>query len=314
MTAYMGPETMLEVVGNLTVPVVYMGPAGTQVIHVNQTGLAVTTAIRLPMERERPSYVKRYMSAFGTPAIKRWQNDEAHRELAERRSMQLIDSPWDTELSPVAVSREFDFLRDFWNHFRECIQSGEALDLIRDLACTSIDSTEPKRYTATVTFWMESYLNEVYIFQCRLLDFIKFIQRRYKKDIDFTEFVTEVGDSLAEFVRKQLSPLIEHRGAHVHERRHRRADPELAKLALLDTMIDVLGHAELGPEREQSRKDSASWLNKQLGYFSDLAWHLFDEVCRGFSDGILLEIDMIIVPMHFKDEPDPVRKRLQADS
>lgn len=190
------------------------------------------------MERDRPTYVKRYMAALGTPAITRWVNDQAHRELAEKRSMQVITAPWDTELSVAPASREFGFLRDFWNLFHECIQSCQALDLIRDLASESIGAIEPKRHTATVTFWMESYLNDVYILQCRLLDLIKFIQRRYKKDADFTEFVVEVGDSLATFVQEQLAPLIEDRGAHVHKRRHRLADAELVKLSLLDTMID----------------------------------------------------------------------------
>ncbi|MCK6396432.1 hypothetical protein [Zoogloea sp.] len=244
----------------------------------------------------------------------RWQNDEAHRELAKRRSMQVIESPWDTELSQVGTSREFGFLRDFWNLFHECIQSGQALDLIRDLASKSVDSIEPERHTATVTFWMESYLNEVYIFQCRLLDLIKFIQRRYKKDADFTEFVTEVGDSLAEFVQEQLAPLIKDRGAHVHERRHRRADPELAKLTLLDTMVDVLEHSELSAARKQSQKDAAAWLATQVRYFSDLAWHLFDEVCRGFADGILLEIDRIIVPLHLKDDPNALLKIQRSET
>lgn len=266
------------------------------------------------MERDRPIYVKRYIAALGTPAITKWQNDEAHRGLAEKRSMQVIEAPWDTALSPVGVSREFGFLRDFWNLFHECIQSCQALNLVRDLAFNSMKSLEPERYTATVTFWMESYLNEVYIFQCRLLDLIKFIQRRYKKDADFTEFVTEVGNSLAKFVQEQLAPLIKDRGAHVHERRHRLADPELVRLTLLDTMIDVLGHKELNATREQSRKEAAAWLAIQFRHYSDLAWHLFDEVCRGFSDGILLDIDKIIVPLHLKDNPHALHEMQQSDT
>ena len=132
----------------------------------------------------------------------------------------------------------------------------------------------------------------------------KFIQRRYKKDADFTEFVIQTGDSLAEFVQEQLAPLVKEHGAHVHERRHRLADPELARLTLLDTMIDVFGHVELDAIREQSRKNASAWLIAQIRHFSDLAWHLFDEVCRGFSDGILLEIERIIVPLHLKDDPN----------
>jgi len=256
-----------------------------------------------PNERDRPGYVKRYMVALGKPAIYRWQNDCSIQDIAEQRSRQLINSPWNSDLSEVGQSREFTFLRDFWNSFHECTQSCLALDLIRDLALASMEQGAPERHTITAIFWMESYLNEVYIFQCRLLDLIVFIQRRYKKDVDFTEFVTEVGDSLTEFVKNELEPLINDRGVHVHKRRHRQADPELARLIQLDTMIDILGHTDLIPVREQSREDSKKWLETQLRHYSDLCWHLFDEVCRGFSDGILLEIDRIIVPLHLKDDP-----------
>ena len=255
------------------------------------------------LEREYPPYVKRYMMALDARAMDRWENDEAHRELAKQRALLTIQTPLDTEvaLPPANVSREFGFMRDFWNAFYECIQSCQTLDLIRDLATQSVETIDPNRHTVTVTFWTESYLNEVYIFQCRLLDFIKFIQRRYKKDVDFTEFVTTVGGSLSAFVLQQLGPLIQDRGAHVHERRHGQADTELAKLTLLDTMIDVLGQTDLEASREQARATATTWLSTKLRHFSGLTWHLLDEVCRGFADGILLDIDRIIVPLHFKD-------------
>jgi hypothetical protein len=255
------------------------------------------------MERERPIYIKRYMAALATPALHRWKNDVGHREMAKMRAMEVIKEPWSTEHSQVGASREFGFLRDFWNLFHECIQACQTLDLIRDLALQTVDVGEPQRYTATVTFWVESYLNEVYIVQCRLLDLIKFIQRRYKKDVDFTQFVKEVGDSLAAFVHEQFAPVVHDRGAHVHERRHRLADPEVVRLTLLDTMIDVLDEENLGEIRSKSRSDAATWLHSQVRHYSDLSWHLFDEVCRGFSEGILLDNDRIIVPVHFKDTP-----------
>jgi hypothetical protein len=140
------------------------------------------------------------------------------------------------------------------------------------------------------------------------------VPQRLNAALGFTEFVIEVGDSLAEFVQEQLAPLIKDRGAHVHERRHRLADPELAKLTLLDTMIDVLDHVELDATREQSRKDAAAWLATQVRHYSDLAWHLFDEVCRGFSDGILLDIDRIIVPLHLKDNPHALLEMQRSDT
>ncbi|PXV53598.1 hypothetical protein SAMN04487785_116116 [Dyella jiangningensis] len=254
------------------------------------------------MEHDRPVYVTRYMTALSTPAMARWASSDAHRELAKERSLKVINAPWKAEVAQVDISREFGFLRDFWNLFHECIQSCQALDLIREMASDAMDLVKADRHTATVTFWVESYLNEVYIFQSRLLDLITFIQRRYKKDKDFTEFVSEVGDSLAGFVKEQLEALVTDRGAHVHERRHRLTDPELVRLTLLDTMIDVLGDVELNETRDQARKDAATWLSKQLRHASGLVWHLLDEVCRGFSDGILLDNDRIIVPNHLKDD------------
>jgi hypothetical protein len=262
----------------------------------------VTADVRW-VERQRPAFVKRYMTALSVVAEKRWESSSEHRDLAKQRSMEVIEKPWDTELSPVPDSREFIFHRDFFNTFYECLQSCQTLDLVRDLSAASLSAVDVQSHSATVTYWTESYLNEVYIFQCRLLDLIKFIQRRYKKDPDFTEFVVTVGDSLAEFIKKQLAPLIQDRGVHVHERRHRQADPELARLALLDTMIDVLGHEELGATRDRARQEATAWLTKQVSHFSDLSWHLLDEVCRGLADGILLENDRIIVPLHLKDNP-----------
>ena len=266
------------------------------------------------MEREWPTFVRRYMDALGTPALNRWGSSPEHRALAKKRSMEVIEKTWGTELSPVGDTREFVFLRDFFNTFHECIQACQTLDLVRDLSTASMASLDEERHSSTVTYWIESYLNEVYIFQCRILDLIKFIQRRYKKDADFTEFVVTVGDSLARFVKEQLSPLMDDRGVHVHERRHRRADPELARLALLDVMIDVLGHSELSDARHRARKEATEWLVKQISYFSDLAWHLFDEVCRGFADGILLENDRVIVPLHCKDNPNALSGKLRPET
>jgi len=259
--------------------------------------------VRCKLEREWPSFVSRYLTALARQAQRRWENSASHRELTINRTLAVIEAPWETELSPVEDTREFIFFRDFFNAFRECTSSCKALDLIGELSAASIDSVDVNKQSAAITFWAESYLNEVYIFRLRLHNLIKFIQRRYKKDADFTEFVIEVGDSLAKFVNEQLGPLINDRGTHVHVRRHRYADPELARLAGLDVLIDALGQEELRDNRKGAKEEAKEWLTQQVTHFSDLAWHLLNEVCRGFADGILLENDYIIVPIHYKDAP-----------
>lgn len=259
--------------------------------------------VRCSVEREWPTFVNRYLTALGSQAMRRWETSEAHRKLSIERGMAVVNAPREAELEPVGDTREFTFLRDFFNAFQECTSSCRTLDLIGKLSSSSIAVLGEAERSAAITYWTESYLNEVYIFQLRILDLIKFIQRKYKKDKDFTEFVTDVGDSLAEFVKEQLQAFIEDRGAHVHARRHRHSDGELARLGILDVLIDVLGHEELRETRVRSRREAADWLLKQVQYSSDLAWHLLDEVCRGFSDGILLDIDRIIIPLPYKNNP-----------
>lgn len=260
------------------------------------------------MEREWPNFVNRYLTALGNQAMLRWETSEEHRKLSIERGKAIADAPWEADLGPVGDTREFTFLRDFFNAFQECTSSCRTLDLIGKLSLSSIAAFDEAEKTSAITYWTESYLNEVYIFQLRLLDLIKFIQRKYKKDEDFTEFVKEVGDSLAEFVKEQLQPFIEDRGSHVHAKRHRHSDRELARLGALDVLIDVLGREELRDSRVNSRQEAEGWLAKQVQYSSNLAWHLLDEVCRGFSDGILLDIDRIIVPLLYKDNPGALLK------
>jgi hypothetical protein len=91
------------------------------------------------------------MSALAVPARNRWESSSEHRDLAKKRSMEVIEKPWDTELSPVDDTREFVFLRDFFNSFHECIQSCQSLDLVRDLSTTSMESPDLPRHPAKVS-------------------------------------------------------------------------------------------------------------------------------------------------------------------
>jgi hypothetical protein len=43
------------------------------------------------------------MIALGVPALNRWESSPEHRDLAKKRSMEVIEKPWDTELSPSGI-------------------------------------------------------------------------------------------------------------------------------------------------------------------------------------------------------------------
>ncbi len=105
------------------------------------------------MDREWPTFVKRYLIALGRHAKRRWENSASHRYQTVERSMVLIAAPWEAQLSPVEDTREFVFLRDFFNEFHECVNSCQTLDLISSLSASSIDALEAKKQSASITYW-----------------------------------------------------------------------------------------------------------------------------------------------------------------
>ena len=256
------------------------------------------------MSRELPGHVARFLRALSKPAAKLRQKEDRNRH-AHERSIKLIKTPWEYDEGVVDESREVTFLRDLFNIFHECMQSCETLDVVDVLVRQTLHTTPSEHASTVITFWNEAYLNEVYIFQQRILDLLKYVERKYKKDKDFAEPVVEVCESLRKLVFEQLGDLVETRGSHVHQRRHRHADPELARLATLNTYIDAMGHKDFVGEREKAIDEARAWLFKQLEYYGGKCWEVFDGVCMVLAEGIITENDWVIVPIPFKDDPSP---------
>lgn len=256
------------------------------------------------MSRDLPDNVARFLRALGKPAD-RLRKDAARNVHADERSMKLIESPWEYDEGVVDETREVTFLRDFFNIFHECMQSCETLDVVSVLVRQTLSTTPPVHMPTVIMFWNESYLNEVYIFQLRVQDLLKYVERKYKKDRDFAEVVGEVCASLRKFLKEQLSAVITARGSHVHQFRHRRNDPELGRLAMVTTYVESLGRKDLIPARDKAIDDARNWLLTQVDHFCALSWQTLDGVCAVLGEGIITEGDWIIVPLPFKDDPSP---------
>jgi hypothetical protein len=119
---------------------------------------------------------------------------------------------------------------------------------------------------------------------------------------------------LRDCAEQQLAPFIKARGEHVHSRRYRNNDPELARLRILDVSINALGQTELKPVRDEAIQAAADWLFKQTDRAAEICWALFDGACMVLAEGIVTENDWIIVPIPFKDNPDPFLKDFNADT
>lgn len=255
------------------------------------------------------------LDAFSKPAEKlREENPKGRWERTLERNSSLIAAPWDYEGGVADETREITFLRDFFNLFHECMHSCQTMDVLSVLTRQTLSQTPDEHLATVITYWSESYLNEVYILKLRLGDFVTYAERKYKKDKDFSEPIVAICKQLREYAEHQLAPFITTRGEHVHSRRYRSVDPELARLGILDVSINSLGQSELKPLRDEAIQAATAWLFKQSDRAAELCWALFDETCMVLAEGIITENDWIIVPIPFKDNPEPFLKDYSADT
>ncbi len=252
------------------------------------------------MIRERPSHVARLINALSEPAMRLMENHQRHKHTMER-VVSLIDSPWEYEGSVVDETREITFLRDFYNNFQECSQSCETLDVARALIAQTLDTTPLEHLDTAITFWSESFLNEVYIFQLRMQDLVTFFERKYSKDQDFASAVAKLVPELRQLISASLGAIVTVRGNHVHHRRHRHTDPELARLTTLTACIEGMGIEELTEQREKSVTEAKAWLMRQVDHYGNTCWALLDGLCMVLNEGIVTEDGALIVPAPNRD-------------
>jgi DNA polymerase III epsilon subunit-like protein len=131
------------------------------------------------------------------------------------------------------ASRDETFLMNkIFRPYLEIIRSIERIDIIinlfknQSLEPANISKCEILRYHYT------NFLNEMYIFKERLINYLKLIRRSYKNDeIDFTSF-----DALEERIESTLKPILTIRGAHVHSNYY--TDDDLDRISSLELLIN----------------------------------------------------------------------------
>lgn len=254
------------------------------------------------MRSDYPADVSRFLQAFANHAKKLIKEDPGDRNAdIDHRIAEQIFVPWEHDQQKPKETKQTTFLRDYFNRFWEAVLACDQLETIRGLIQTTVPVASPDRRNRTIIFWSEAYLNEMYIFQLRLLDFLTASERRYKNDPDFATPMREICAGLRTQVQKTLESLIKIRGSHVHSGRLRHSDPQLVRLSHLELFVEDLGITDLSGEYAKAAIEAREWLIQQTDHFTAVAWTLLDSMCHVLGEGIITENGWLIVPTNHKD-------------
>jgi hypothetical protein len=255
------------------------------------------------MRDNYPSAVSRFLNSFGKHAKRLIAENPNRNENIEARVAEQIFAAWEHNQAVPLETKQTTFLRDYFNVFWEVVLACDNLETVRSLIQKTVEAVPSERELKIVTYWSEAYLNDIYIFEMRMFDFLTASERRYGKDRDFAEPVRKICGGIREQVQEALEPLIKIRGSHVHTSRSRHSDPQLVRLAHLELLVSGLGIDELSDERKKASHEARQWLIQQTDYYTKLAWTLLDSTCEVLAVGIVTENDWLIVPVNYKDTP-----------
>jgi len=127
------------------------------------------------------------------------------------------------------------FLERLFFDFRELIAAYQILVDFPTLARSRPPRSQGLSPARLASFWREAYLNELYIFLCRVDAYMARIVRNYRRERSLAalpSFLTH----MRELINSRLGDFIEMRGGHVHRRRYEYTDPELHRLQLLEML------------------------------------------------------------------------------
>ena len=252
--------------------------------------------------RERPPAIQRFYTAFGNHANRLVAENPGERnEDTHRRMDEMVFRPWDHDLEKPLESKQTTFLRDYFNSFQEAVDACDHLDTVAELAQQTTSNLSDDNVARILTYWSESYLNEIYIFWERLKILLTLTERFYKKDPDFGEPIKKLCPELIQKAKTFLEPFIQTRGAHVHTERSRHSDPELVRLRSLDIFVNGFGREDLREEFVGSITDTRDWLVKQIEHCREACWQLLESICEVLAEGMITDNDWLIVPTNHKD-------------
>jgi len=138
-------------------------------------------------------------------------------------------------------------------------------------------------------FYVESFLQELYILQERLVQFLKFVERQHRMDPRLPQIKATCA-ALNALVIDSMKSVIAIRGSHVH--RWRLSDTKIDRLHTInfytlmpDDKIKRAFKKFYESEYRKTRKRWRAWIKRNIAEGDKLIDHYFDEVFKLMFDG-----------------------------
>jgi len=184
------------------------------------------------------------------------------------------------------------FFRDLFFDYNELFDSYQLLVDFVSLTTLKLrkgSTVLPGRLTR---FWRESYLNEFYIFLCRIDQFIEHVRKFYAND----QRIFRVAVFLRNSIKKDLSDLEDMRGSHVHKHSYHHIDPELDRLSLLEMLVVHGRSGALRPHYFRAIRNARAATRKSFQQFNLVARDAVKAVFEWFNRYLLDDADRLLYP------------------
>jgi hypothetical protein len=144
---------------------------------------------------------------------------------------------WPLDLQASGHSPQDDYVDRLHRITQEVISAHDSMRSVELYLSRFAFAKQGVRASVYIQFHVGNYYNEGYILSERMKVFAKVLQREFRKDPKGPSNLDVQINTVIEAVQKLFKPLVETRGAHVHQQRYN--DAELARLALLELLAEA---------------------------------------------------------------------------
>jgi hypothetical protein len=218
----------------------------------------------------------------GMPAMKRYLRSKKANLLIHEIHKEIFElGPPTPPMKPTGRSRYHQWLMHYASEI------SRSLDTMRDIEFYA--GKFPYRKTQIpkhrhLQFHVEAFLQELYILQERLVQFLKFVERQHRRDPRLPQ-IKAACEVLDKFVLDSMKKGIAIRGSHVH--RWRMSDTKIDRLNAISfyTMmpnkkIKRVFKAFYESEYRKTRKQWRGWIAETTDSARELVDAYFDEVFK----------------------------------
>jgi hypothetical protein len=163
---------------------------------------------------------------------------------------------------PPQTAYEY-FVTEMFRAFSELSQAYENLMRMSDVARLKFRRPTPVTRLQFLTFVVEASVNEFYIFTERVDKFLTTIQKKYRTDRNFASLISFVRLAPGA-IRTTLKPMLQIRGAHVHDSRLSSDDDIIQRAGTLELLVVDGGMKQLNPIYRRAMADADRHARKTI--------------------------------------------------